>query len=61
MIGFSTKTFIKNDLKTKNIKVLDTDFEIYPRDVCALKMKDRVTSNSTKLFLTELESYFSKK
>ena len=61
MIGFSTKTFIKNDLKTKNIKVLDTDFEIYPRDVCALKMKDRGTSNSTKLFLTELESYFSKK
>ena len=60
MIGYSTKNFIKNELKNKNIKILATDFDILPRNVCAYSMKDRSISKSTKLFIDELENFFKK-
>ena len=59
MIGFSTKSFIEKDLKTKNIKILKTDFEITPREICVFNMKDRIMANSSRMFLSELETYFA--
>ena len=59
MIGFSTKSFIEKDLKTKKIKILKTDFEITPREICVFNMKDRIMANSSRMFLSELETYFA--
>ncbi|MCI7003348.1 MAG: hypothetical protein MR904_03285, partial [Clostridia bacterium] len=59
MIGFSTKSFIEKDLKTKKIKILKTDFEITPREICVFNMKDKIMTNSSRMFLSELETYFA--
>ena len=59
-IGYSIKEFIQKDLKNKRIKILQTDFEIEPRNVSIFSLKGQIDSVVLRVFREELLKFFDK-